>query len=135
MAATYQQLLGCCVMPVAKEHGELLHIDHKTAAALRRSLPDHEIADSVAGRFRALADPTRLGLAMALRDGRELCVCDLSWIAERSQNLVSHHMRSLRSEGLARSRREGKMTMYSLTGAGKQLVDASLKQLQAISAR
>jgi DNA-binding transcriptional ArsR family regulator len=122
-------------MPVAKEHGELLHVDHKTAAALRRSLPDHEIADSVAGRFRALADPTRLGLAMALRDGRELCVCDLSWIAERSQNLVSHHMRSLRSEGLVRSRREGKMTMYSLTAAGKQLVDASLKQLQAISAR
>jgi DNA-binding transcriptional ArsR family regulator len=122
-------------MPVAKEHGELLHIDRKTAAALRRSLPHHEIADSVAGRFRALADPTRLGLALALREGRELCVCDLSWISERSQNLVSHHMRSLRSEGLVRSRREGKMTMYSLTAAGKQLVDASLKQLQAISPR
>jgi DNA-binding transcriptional ArsR family regulator len=122
-------------MPVAKEHGELLHIDRKTAGALRRSLPDQEIADQVAGRFRALADPTRLGLALALREGQELCVCDLSWIAERSQNLVSHHMRSLRSEGLVRSRREGKMTMYSLTPAGVQLVHASLAQLAKVGRR
>jgi ArsR family transcriptional regulator, lead/cadmium/zinc/bismuth-responsive transcriptional repressor len=122
-------------MPIAKEHGELLHIDPKTAGALRRSLPDQEIADQVAGRFRALADPTRLGLALALRDGQELCVCDLSWIAERSQNLVSHHMRSLRSEGLVRSRREGKMTMYSLTHAGEELVGASLAQLAKIVSR
>src|SRR5437867_995943 len=122
-------------MPAAKEHGELLHIDRKTATALRRSRPDPETADLVAGRFRALADPTRLSLALALRKGKELCVCDLSWISERSQNLVSHHMRSLRSEGVVRSRREGKMTMYSLTAAGKQLVDASLKQLQGVSAR
>jgi DNA-binding transcriptional ArsR family regulator len=119
-------------MPVAK-HGELLHIDRKTARALRSSLPNQEIADQVAGRFRALADPTRLGLALTLRDRQELCVCDLSWIAQRSQNLVSHHMRSLRSEGVVRSRREGKMTMYSLTPAGEELVDASVQQLAKIA--
>ena len=122
-------------MPVAKPHGELLHIDRKTASALRRSLPGQDAADQVAGRFRALADPTRLGLALALRDGQELCVCDLSWIAERSQNLVSHHMRSLRSEGVVRARRDGKMTMYSLTPAGEELVQASAGQLQAVRAR
>ncbi len=116
-------------------HGELLHIDHRTGIALRRSRPAPEVAAEVAGRFRALSDPTRLALAMALRDGRELCVCDLSWIAERSQNLVSHHMRSLRSEGLVRSRREGKMTMYSLTHAGQALVDASMDQLSTLGRR
>jgi ArsR family transcriptional regulator, lead/cadmium/zinc/bismuth-responsive transcriptional repressor len=116
-------------MPVAKEHGQLLHIDRKSATALRRARPDAEEADQVAGRFRALADPTRLSLALALRGEDELCVCDLSWIAERSQNLVSHHMRSLRSEGLVRSRREGKMTMYSLTPAGEELVRAGVSQL------
>jgi ArsR family transcriptional regulator, lead/cadmium/zinc/bismuth-responsive transcriptional repressor len=119
-------------MAVAKEHGELLHVDRKTAAALRRSRPDSDSADQVAGRFRALGDPTRLGLALALQGGRELCVCDLSWIAERSQNLVSHHMRSLRAEGVVRSRREGKMTMYSLTPAGKELVRLSMRQLEAV---
>jgi ArsR family transcriptional regulator, lead/cadmium/zinc/bismuth-responsive transcriptional repressor len=114
------------------QHGELLHIDRRTGEALRRSRPEPDAADEVAGRFRALADPTRLALALALRDGRELCVCDLSWIAERSQNLVSHHMRSLRSEGLVRSRREGKMTMYSLTSAGEDLVATSVGQLSSL---
>jgi ArsR family transcriptional regulator, lead/cadmium/zinc/bismuth-responsive transcriptional repressor len=117
------------------EHGALLHIDRKTATALRGSRLEPDIATEVAGRFRALADPTRLGLALALRDGRELCVCDLSWIAERSQNLVSHHMRSLRSEGLVRSRREGKMTMYSLTRAGEDLVGVGLDQLSKLQHR
>jgi DNA-binding transcriptional ArsR family regulator len=117
------------------EHGELLHIDRKTAGALRRALPEPEVADRVAGRFRGLADPTRLGLALCLHGGKELCVCDLSWIVERSQNLVSHHMRSLRSEGVVRSRREGKMTIYSLTAAGEELVEASLGQFRDITIR
>jgi DNA-binding transcriptional ArsR family regulator len=119
-------------MPISKAHGELLHIDRKAATRLRRSRPDPETADLVAGRFRALADPTRLTLALALREGNELCVCDLSWIAQRSQNLVSHHMRLLRSEGVVRSRREGKMTMYALTAAGAELVEASAVQLARV---
>ena len=54
-----------------------------------------------AGKARALSDPTRLMLAAALLEANELCVCDLAWIAERSQTLVSHHVRALRG---ARSR-------------------------------
>jgi len=110
------------------EHGELLHIDEREGHALRDLRPDAEIARLVAGRFGALADPTRLTLALALREGRELCVCDLSWISERAQNLVSHHMRALRSGGLVRSRRNGKMVMYSLTEEGRAMVDASVAQ-------
>jgi ArsR family transcriptional regulator, lead/cadmium/zinc/bismuth-responsive transcriptional repressor len=56
-----------------------------------------------------------------LREGEELCVCDLSWIAGRAQNLVSHHLRVLRSHGMVRSRRDGKLVMYSLTPAGRSL--------------
>ena len=113
------------------DHGDLLHIDEREGRRLRQSRPAAGLADLVAGRFRALGDPTRLTLALALREGRELCVCDLSWVSERAQNLVSHHMRALRSEGLVRSRREGKMVMYSLTDEGRALVDASLGQLAA----
>src|SRR5947208_16784843 len=105
------------------EHGELLHIGWREGRRLRRARPQAELADQVARRFRALGDPTRLTLALALREGHELCVCDLSWIAERAQDLVSHHMKSLRAEGLVRSRREGKMMMYSLTEAGEASVD------------
>jgi DNA-binding transcriptional ArsR family regulator len=113
------------------EQGELLHINEHEGHRLRQSRPPADLADRVAGRFRALGDPTRLTLALSLREGRELCVCDLSWVSERAQNLVSHHMRALRAQGLVRSRREGKMIMYSLTAEGRALVDASLGQLAA----
>jgi ArsR family transcriptional regulator, lead/cadmium/zinc/bismuth-responsive transcriptional repressor len=107
-------------MPAGRE---LLHIDERQALALRRARLDAEAATRVAGRFRALGDPTRLGLAVSLRGDRELCVCDLSWIAERPQNLTSHHMQVLKSEGIVSARREGKMTMYRLTEDGRQLVE------------
>lgn len=81
---------------------------------------------SAAERARALADPTRLTLAGALGEGEELCVCDLAWILGRSQNLVSHHLRTLRSCGLVSSRRDGKLVMYTLTGTGRALLGAVL---------
>ena len=59
---------------------------------------------------------------MSLRGARELCVCDLSWVAERPQNLTSHHMKVLKSEGIVSARKEGKMTMYRLTDDGRQLL-------------
>ena len=82
-------------------------------------------------RAKALSDPTRLTLAEALREGGELCVCDLSWIVGRSQNLVSHHLGALRSRGLVRSRKDGKMVMYSLTEEGASLLSAVLGEARA----
>lgn len=104
------------------DRGELLHIDEPAATALRGARLGASGAARVAGRLKALSDPTRLDLALVLRDGRELCVCDLSWIAERAQNLVSHHMKVLRREGLVTARRDGRMTMYALTPVGLALV-------------
>ncbi len=85
-----------------------------------------QAAEPVAERLRALSDPSRLTLVAALRDGGELCVCDLAWIVERAHNLVSHHLRLLRSAGLVRSRRDAKMVMYSLTPVGHSLLTAVL---------
>ncbi len=65
-------------------------------------------------------------LAEALSEGEELCGCDLSWIVGRSQNLVSHHLGTLRTRGLVHSRRDGKMVMYSLTEVGVSLLSAVL---------
>lgn len=103
---------------------ELLCLDLDVAEELRRGRPRHEALVLSAARARGLADPTRLQLALALREAGELCVCDLAWIAGRSQNLVSHHVRELRSAGLVRSRREGKMVMCALTEAGEALLTA-----------
>ena len=108
------------------ERCDLICIDAPRAEAIRGSLLDDGVAQDAAERAKALSDPTRLTLAAALREGEELCVCDLSWIAGRSQNLVSHHLRLLRSHGVVRSRRDGKLVMYSLTPAGRSLLGVVL---------
>ena len=110
---------------------ELLCLDLRVAERLRKQRLGPEDAGVAAGKARALSDPTRLMLAAALLEANELCVCDLAWIAERSQTLVSHHVRALRSHGIVRSRREGKMVMYSLTEEGQALLASVLPATRA----
>jgi ArsR family transcriptional regulator, lead/cadmium/zinc/bismuth-responsive transcriptional repressor len=105
---------------------DLLCLDLEQAEAIRRSRLELSVARLAAERARALADPTRLMLAAALARSNELCVCDLAWIAERSQNLVSHHLRALRASGLVESRRQGKMVLYALTSSGRALLASVL---------
>ena len=103
---------------------ELLCLDLDKAERLRSTrLPDID-AQLLAERAKAFSDPTRLTLAAALR---ELCVCDLAWIAERAENLVSHHVRVLRNAGLVTSRRDGKMVLYALTEPGRELLESVLR--------
>src|SRR5215217_4954593 len=104
------------------ERCDLLCIDAPRAEAIRQVLLSPEKAQRGAERAQAFADPTRLTLATALLEGEELCVCDLEWISGRKQALVSHHLRTLRDRGLVRSRREGKLVMYSLTNEGSSLL-------------
>ena len=112
----------------ADDRCELLCLDLRKAERLRASRPSEQQARALAADFRAFSDPTRLTVALALRDGGELCVCDLSWIVERAENLVSHHVRALRTAGLADYRREGKMALYSLTERGRALLEAIVGQ-------
>jgi ArsR family transcriptional regulator, lead/cadmium/zinc/bismuth-responsive transcriptional repressor len=120
--------------PMADDRCDLLCLDLPKAEEIRGRLLGTEAAARSAERARALADPTRLALAAALEQGGELCVCDLSWIAGRAENLVSHHLRALRAAGLARSRRDGKMVMYSLTPEGETLLRAVLSRPPAVVA-
>ena len=105
---------------------ELLCLDLPRAEALRRARRPLPELVGAAQAAKALADPTRLTVALALRDGGELCVCDLAWVCERSDKLVSHHARVLRASGMVESRRERKMVLYSLTDRGRRLLDATL---------
>jgi DNA-binding transcriptional ArsR family regulator len=111
---------------MSEDRCELLCLDAPRAEAIRGRLLDEGVAYGAAERVKALSDPTRLTLAAALREGEELCVCDLAWISGRAQNLVSHHMRVLRAAGLVRSRRDGKLVMYSLTATGHGLLRSVL---------
>jgi len=75
--------------------------------------------------MKGLSDPTRLQIASALAATDALCVCDLAWVIGRGENLVADHVRALRAAGLAVSRREGKMVLYGLTDAGREVLRAA----------
>jgi DNA-binding transcriptional ArsR family regulator len=103
---------------------ELLCLDLPKAEAARDRLPDSDRLEAWAVGAKALADPTRLAVAVTLADCGTACVCDLAWVVGRDEKLVSHHTRALRAAGLASSARDGKMVMYTLTERGCALLAA-----------
>ena len=72
-----------------------------------------ELMDAVAERFRALAEPARLRLLNALRDG-EKTVTELMEATGLGQANVSKHLQLLRATGFVRRRKEGLFVFYSL---------------------
>jgi DNA-binding transcriptional ArsR family regulator len=103
---------------------DLLCLDLPKAERVRDGLPDAEGIEALAAGAKALGDPTRLAIVLALDAGKSACVCDLAWIVGRDERLVSHHLRLLKGAGLARSERDGKMVMYELTDRGRTLIAA-----------
>jgi len=103
---------------------DLLCLDLPRAEAARRLLPATREIDALAAGARALGDPTRLAVALALLASERACVCDVGWIVGRDEKLVSHHLRQLKAAGLARSERDGRMVMYELTARGRRLAEA-----------
>ena len=101
---------------------DLLCLDLPKAEAARRRLPTADRLEQLAAGARALGDPTRLAIALALEDAERACVCDLAWITGRDEKLVSHHLRLLKAGGMARSERDGRMVMYELTPRARQLL-------------
>lgn len=82
--------------------------------ALRSRMPAPEARVEAAELFRLLGDPTRLAILHALREGGELCVCDLSEVAGVADNVVSQAMRLLRAADVVRTRRDGRRIHYRL---------------------
>jgi DNA-binding transcriptional ArsR family regulator len=106
------------------EHCDLVCLELPRAEALRGRRLVAERAQVAATAAQALADPTRLMIAALLREGGELCVCDLAWLTGRATNLVSHHLKVLRLGDPASSRREGKLVLHALTPQGRSLLAA-----------
>lgn len=63
--------------------------------------------------FGALADESRLRMAMALRHG-ELCVCQLIALTGLAPSTVSKHLSILRDAGLVDARKKGRWVYYRL---------------------
>lgn len=105
-------------------------VEPADVSATRPQLVSTEEAVALADQFRLLADPTRTRILYALLEAGELCVCDLATTVEASETAVSHALRLLRTAGIVRNRRVGRMMYYRLDDAHvRLLLDVSREHL------
>ncbi len=99
---------------------------------LQAEMPGDEQMEEIRVLFSAIADRTRLKIFYALRNGEELCVCDVAHALGISVSAASHHLRKLRDLKLLRYRNDGKMAYYSVSNRfAAKLVAEALKKAVA----
>jgi DNA-binding transcriptional ArsR family regulator len=102
----------------------------RVEAARSELLPETEL-EKLTQLFRLLGDATRARLLYALLEAGELCVCDLSAATGTPESNVSHALRLLRTAGIVKARRAGRMMHYSLDDAHvRMLLDLSREHLR-----
>lgn len=89
----------------------MVHLD-RVAKAREEAMAERDL-ERLALTYKALADSTRLKIAMALKNG-EMCVCDLAALLGLSESAISHQIRRLKDLALVKGRREGQILYYSL---------------------
>ena len=92
---------------------QMLLLDKRTQSLIEDYVPQGDILEGVVCFFSVFADYTRVKILSALAIS-ELCVTDLSRILEINQTTVSHQLRFLKSAGIVKSTRQGKIVFYSL---------------------
>lgn len=106
---------------------QTLLLDKRTQSLIEDYVPKGDILEGVVCFFSVFADYTRVKILSALAIS-ELCVTDLSRILEINQTTVSHQLRFLRSAGIVKSVRQGKIVFYSLTD--ESINDVLLKGIE-----
>src|SRR6266852_5358411 len=82
--------------------------------AVELQVPDLRAAE-IAEVLKALADPTRLQMLLALRAAKEpVCICDFTATFDLSQPTISHHMAKLCEAGLVEVSKAGIWAYYRL---------------------
>ena len=89
------------------------YVDADRARRAKRALTGNRALERLTKTFRALGDPTRSKVILAL-SVEELCVRDLAQLLRVSHSVVSHQLRVLRGLGLVHHRKEGRTVYYSL---------------------
>lgn len=106
-------------------------VDPDRVAAVASRVVGLDEASTLADMFKLLGDPTRTRILHALLEGGELCVCDLAEAIQLPESRVSHALRLLRTAGIVRNRRDGRMVYYSLDdGHVRMLLDLSLEHVR-----
>ena len=90
---------------------ETIHYD-KVARVITK-MKDDKTINALSETFRALSDPTRLKIVLALSK-EELCGYELVELLGITKSGISHQLRILKNLRLVKYRKEGKHILYSL---------------------
>src|SRR4051812_3048524 len=88
-------------------------------------LPEAERA-VLARRFKALADPARVGIVNLLSGSEEVCVCALPDVPGLPQPTVSHRLSLPREAGIVSAEKRGPWSYYRLEQAALQDLSSAL---------
>jgi DNA-binding transcriptional ArsR family regulator len=120
----------CNHVVTSRDECEVKQVDLGKVAVVR-GLIDAAEASQLADLFKLLGDPTRARILYALLEAGEMCVCDISETVAVPESTASHALRLLRTAGVVRNRRDGRMVHYSLDDAHvRMLLDLSLQHLR-----
>jgi len=91
---------------------------------------DDELVELAVEIFKMLADPTRIRIVLALRDG-ELSVNTLANVVKKSPAAVSQHLAKLRLARMVATRHEANRVFYRLANEhAHQLVTGAVFQAE-----
>lgn len=76
-------------------------------------LPADDLLYKLSDFFKIIGDKTRIKILHALFES-EMCVCDIAYLLNMNQSAISHQLRVLKTAGLVKFRKEGKVVYYSL---------------------
>lgn len=77
------------------------------------NMPSYEMIEEMSARFKALSEPSRLKILLALQGG-ELCVEHITKAVGGNQSAVSHQLKTLKDNKIIKCKRYGKKVLYSL---------------------
>lgn len=80
---------------------------------INKNMPDIDILYDLADLYRVFGDSTRIRILYVLFES-EVCVCDIAAALQMTVSAISHQLRILKSAGLVKYRKEGKVCYYSL---------------------
>ncbi|MFW5996048.1 MAG: ArsR/SmtB family transcription factor [Halanaerobiaceae bacterium] len=107
-------------------------IHQEIVGRVKENLPAEDEIDERADFFKIVGDSTRLKILSALAVA-EMCVCDIAALLEMKPSAISHQLRRLKSSGLVKNRKEGKVVYYSLNEKqGKDIMQTAAEFLLSL---
>ncbi len=94
-----------------EEKEELLH--EARVQSVLKAMPSEDDIAEMAARFKAISEPSRVKILLALTDG-ELCVDHICEVVGGTQSAVSHQLKILKDNRILKCRRDGKKVLYSV---------------------